>query len=534
MKSALNFRNRRGSTLPVVMILTVILGGIIVPSMLRLSMSSLSLANRSHYGSLARDLAESGIEHGVLAVNQAFSGGAYWDGWEFVDNDAFRTFSGIQYEGSVTGRIEVCVRGVNSGTPVVIARGTIDYGHDRKAERWMMATMRTGRSLFASGMLARDTISASGGAYFDSWLSDPDNDPSTPPVPYHWSIARDNTRVASASTQPGAIDIGSADIYGSVAVGSATDAGLRMNWGGQVGPRGMPTPSNWNVAEGALTKGFAATFEKITAPEPTSYQGAYKLPYNKNGPPWYVDRESIGTPGGTIVVQMNSLTVEGAATLTIQGDVTVILPRVGVETLSIKGSGSIRLAPGAKLRVYTAGDIKVAGAGIVNPNAPARLQIWGTSDGVPTDYSIVGSGDLAAVIYSPDASLKIPGGANLYGAAVVNDVTMRGSGAFHYDESLKHEDDFSGGSLAVESVIELNTIQSRAAYAGLFPVRGSGNQAYAPSPLGGPARKRATLCDREKNPRRHQVPAVDEGRRNRGRRSVVIFANSILSPCILR
>lgn len=460
--------NTRGSALMVAVIFTAILGAIIIPTYLYLSFGTLRLSDRAFHNTSAVNLAESGIEHAMWALLQHADGEDPWDGWTIIDGqDARREFSGFSYHGGAIGSVHVAIIQYRSETPEVVSRAIIEFPNGDTLDKWMHATLKSGRSLFAYGMLAREHINSSGGAWFDSWISDPDKDPATPPVPYSSSVALDRSKIASASTDIPSISLGSSDLYGTVAVGADSEFGLAVSWGGQVGPRGMNEHGARVVAPGAITTGFTATFEEVIAPPSSNYVAPYVLPYSLNRAPWYVSAESIGTPGHSTTMKLNNFRVEGAATLTIRGDVILILP-TGGKNFVVTASGKVKLDPGASLTVYTEGDVEVSGAGVVNPNAPQSFQIWGTSTTSQREYSIAGSGEFHGVIYAPQANVKITGHADVFGAVVANSVLMTGSGSFHYDESLADLTEFSKASApSIDFVKELNTPASRAPYLGL-------------------------------------------------------------------
>lgn len=457
-------RSRRGGALITALIFAVVLSAGI-GSMLLLTKNAQRASMRFFYQTAVVNQAESGLEHAMYALNAAKAGdSSVWSAWTVTGDDATRMFSDFAYGGGVTGVVKVRIIGRSSPNPTVVARARITLADGQQIEKWLRITVGN-RSLFAYGLLARNRITASGGAYFDSWISDPDNDPSTPPVPYSAAIARDNCPIATTSPATPSIVLGSADVYGRASVGSATGAGLSVDWGGQVGPRGMPISGSYNVAAGALSTGFSATFETVPEPTGATVQPAYVLPRSVSGPPYYLSAESIGTTGGTTVLQMDSVDVSGAATLTIKGDVTLFLPPSALTTLRISGSGKIVLEAGATLKIYTPGGIDVSGAGIVNSGSPERLQIWSTRNGAGGTQSITlgGSGAVSAIVYAPDATLTLPGGTHFYGAAIVQEATLSGSGAFHYDESLQN---FGGsGSLQITGYRELDTPALRTPYA---------------------------------------------------------------------
>lgn len=437
--------------------------GVAVASLLSLARTSMKLSDRSVNLTAAIDLAEIGLEHGLWSLNAAQSGVATaWQGWTTSGPNAWRKFSGFNYQASVTGEVNVYVANYNASGPSIVTRATLTLQDGTILTRWLRVTTAS-RGLFPYGLLARDTITATGGAWMDSWQSDPDGDPSTPAIPWSGGVSRDNARIATVSTATPSISLGSADVYGTAAVGAGSSAGLTMSWGGRLGPHGMPISGSYNVAPGALSTGFTATFQTITAPTGATITGNYQLPRSVSGPPYYLAAESIGTTGAATILQMDQMTINGAATLTIKGDVTIHLPPSVIQTVTVAGSGRILLESGATLKIYTPGNISISGAGITNSSAPENVQIWSTRNGSNGQtISLSGSGALSAIIYAPDAQLSLPGHTDFAGAAIVKSAALTGSGAFHYDESLSNFG--SGGSIAVDSYNELDTPAERAPY----------------------------------------------------------------------
>ncbi|MCF3649967.1 DUF7305 domain-containing protein [Synoicihabitans lomoniglobus] len=458
-------RANRGGVLLAALIFVAVIA-LTLTSYLTLSHSTATISHRSVYLTAAYDLAETGLEHGLWSLNQANTGNAAaWDGWTTSGSTATRKFDGFAYSGNVTGYVKVLVENYNGSPPTVVARSVIQLADGSEVEKWLRIGITT-RTLFSYGLLARETIVASGGAWFDSWISDPDNDPTTPAVPWSSGVALDNSRMATVSGALPSVSIGSSDVYGVVSVGAGSSAGLAMSWGGQVGPRGMAISGPYNVAPGALATNFTAAFEDVEPPTGGTVRVPYILPRSVSGPPWYLSSETMGAPGVATSYQLNSLKVEGAATLTIEGDVTLYLPPDSIETIRVAASGKIVLASDATLTIYTPGDIDISGAGITNPAAPVALQIWSTRNGVSgQSIRLTGSGALNALIYAPDADLTLPGSTDFAGSAIVKSATLTGSGAYHYDESLKNFG--SGGSLKISSYSELNSPVDRAPYAAI-------------------------------------------------------------------
>lgn len=495
---------RRGGVLITALIFSAIIA-LAIPGFFLLSRSALKLSHRGFYNTAAVDLAETGLEHAMWSLNAASQGtGGAWTGWDTTSSpgDARRRFSNFTYTGGVTGYVNVHVAGYAAAGASAVARAVIQVSPTETVEKWMRITTK-GRSLFEYGLLAREKFSAGGGNVFDSWISDPDGDPSTAPVPYSSGVARSNGSVATTSTDTPAIELnGSAKVYGKVAVGTSTgativygalggsstgwnptsvnwQAGLRQNWGSTVGQIGDPSEY---IREGHLLTGFTATFETPTAPEVNVVRAPYTVPFSYDDPSttWndniYVNGKdsrypaTLGTAGVSTVIQMDKLTVKADAKLTVLGNVTLVLPPQGITTFEVIAGGSLVLADGATLTVYTPGNISVTGAGtaaVLGSSSPADFQIWSTrgTGSIGQTITLAGSGSLSGVIYAPEASFTVPGGTHFYGAAVVRSFSMSGSGSIHYDESLKKLGSSNGGAVGIDSYAELDSDAKRSTYA---------------------------------------------------------------------
>ncbi|MFW6353769.1 MAG: hypothetical protein ACOC3I_05225 [Verrucomicrobiota bacterium] len=232
--SARPLRSREGSALVVALLFAFALGALIFPSYLRLSEASAQSSTRNFYGHAALELAESGLEHAVWALNEEYAGNTPWQGWQSRGNEVRRSLDDFTFNGNIVGQVEVRILNPGASDPLVLTRAAIQLPGQPKVERFVRgrfsttSAASTGGGLFAYGMLARDSITASGGVSFDSWISDPDNDPSTPEVPYSSSVARDKAKVACANPGDGVISLGSSDVYGTAAIGGRSFRGLHM------------------------------------------------------------------------------------------------------------------------------------------------------------------------------------------------------------------------------------------------------------------------------------------------------------------
>jgi hypothetical protein len=115
---------------------------------------------------------------------------------------------------------------------------------------------------------------------------------------------------------------------------------------------------------------------------------------------------------GTYV--LNSFTMNGGAKIVIDS---------GPVVLNVAGVGETT-------------PITITGQGIVNTSYdPSTLQILYAGTG---NIKLAGGDQTAALFYAPNASAAISGGADLYGALVVNKLTETGGAAIHYDRNLQN------------------------------------------------------------------------------------------------
>lgn len=410
----------------VVIVVTLLFGTLLAVALstyVALNTHSLNMANRSFYGTEALNMAESGLEECVWSFNQAHAGDATaWNGWNTsTGTAATRTFSDFALGPGATGAVKVYVDHYNPAPgvqPKVIAQATVTLPNSRGTVTKLVEIKMRRRSYFAAGLVAKNNIRFSGNtASVDSWISDPDNNPATAAVPFTAGVRRDKGSVGGASVTS-TITIGNADIYGTAAVGGVSTSAISVGSNGRVGPfstgNGVKDPAS-------VATDFAANLESVTNPAGGTVLASVGA--------------TLGTTGTTTMWRVPSI----SGSLTVYGNVTLVLTAgSGVDAIDIEGTQGITLAAGATLTIYTEGDVKLGGNGLLNNNNdPSTFQIWGTStSSFEQDIQVAGNGALKGIIYAPNGSIKINGNGDVMGAAVGKDVTITGNAAFHYDESL--------------------------------------------------------------------------------------------------
>ncbi len=267
---------RRGSLLITALILAAVIA-ISLGSFLNLAVQSSRLSYRSFYAGAAMNAAETGLEEGMWAVNKRLAGDtSVWsnNGWTILDTGAVRrTFNLGTVSGGATASVNVYVSSANlvGATPSVIARSIITPKSGPTIEKWINISLAK-RSRFSTGLVAKDVIRFSGNnASVDSYDSRLGA--------YNASLGSgatnryDRGTAGSSSVQVASVDVGNADIWGYVVVGTSDASGLDVN-NGTVGsfdtPLGTVDPSH-------VMTDFTANFDDVSHPATYTGSGAYTI-----------------------------------------------------------------------------------------------------------------------------------------------------------------------------------------------------------------------------------------------------------------
>jgi hypothetical protein len=439
-------------------------------SYMQLSRTALMNSNRSYHQNAAMNLAEQGIEEALYALNQDVASGTYlWTGWTISGANAQREWSGVQLLQGSTATYRVYIYNYAAANPAAKTifsrcRVTVGGGVSAPIEKWVRVTCRKA-SKFANGLVARSGIVFNGNyVSIDSWNSDPDNNPATPPVAYNASdpaVRHDLGSVGSVSVTVGSVAVNNADIWGYVSTGGAAPS---VGSGGRIGPFG--TAGN-TIDPSRVNTDFTANFQAVSAPSGSYSMYGGAITGNESLPRTSDTTMGTGAFAGYHMIQADSINLNSRV-LTITGKVVLQLTNVFTAIDITGGAGELALAANAALQIYTPGDIKIAGKGLTNAGTteaaagqPINCQIYGTKTYGTQSIDIAGNGVLSAAVYAPNGSLKINGNGSVLGSFVANDITVVGQAAFHYDESMANY----GGTnpFRISSWRELTSAADRAA-----------------------------------------------------------------------
>jgi Tfp pilus assembly protein PilX len=445
-------RQPRGAVLIVALLITALIA-LALGSYLTLNLTTSRLARQSYQQSTSFHLAEAGAEEAVWSFNQANAhNSAAWTGWTTQQSTAWRKFTGFDFGGNTTGTIKVYVNNTSPAAgdkPTVVALASVE-APDTPATTRMISVTLSRRSYFANGIVAKNTLRFSGlNTSVDSWNSDPDNDPATAAVPYSEAVRSDKGGIATLALQSSSMLVNQANVWGYVATGGAAP-----EVGVQGSVRGADTATGVQIDPARVSTDFSADLPPITAPV--------------DGTPIASLGATLGTDGQATKWRIASVSLNGKQTLTILGDVTLVLTATTGSALDVTGNAAIIIPEGSSLTVYVEADFKVAGNGLGNGNnRPGTCKIWGTSTSAAgQSIQLAGNGALKAVVYAPNADVKINGNGDIMGSLVGNTISFTGNAAFHYDESLANE----GGNtpFGVSRWRELTTADERARWQGVF------------------------------------------------------------------
>jgi len=171
-----------------------------------------------------------------------------------------------------------------------------------------------------------------------------------------------------------------------------------------------------------------------------------------SGTPTQVTGDAIldANPGAPSQFRFTQIDLSGQQVLRIRGaaDGSATFAQIVVSgDISLGGQAQIVLDPGVYVRIFVGGNADLTGNGVLNPNSPLNLQLYGLDRPVNPDGSpqfpgtikVAGNGGYRGTVYAPNYNVELVGGGNadtIYGAFIGWQITMTGVQSVHYDEAL--------------------------------------------------------------------------------------------------
>jgi hypothetical protein len=439
----------RASVTLVALCFTAVLG-IALTSYLVLCTRSYDLSMRQYHNDQARELAQVGLEEALWALNQddwTESGPGGASSWATSGADHTLTLSYASLGQGASGELVLTVASYASTGPTwptITSAATITLGDGRTMTKTLQATTTTA-ALFGNAIASANSyVSFTAGGTVDSWNSDPDNNPATPPVAYSFTA-------------------GNPDNYTAVVAGNTNGTdGVILNQAlvdGYVATFGLPISYSTSGSPGGRVTG-PATAAAVNV-DPMRVGKSAFIPAN---PVFQVTRPSTSGPNfggllGDILALLSTLlgapsnqdTFEVTGNLTILG-IPLVSPNMTVDrpmklivdgNLTIGGSGKITVTTTGSLEIFVAGDVTLGGNGIVNQTLDSRkVAILCTNASTTNSLQYTSTADFRGVIYCVNKPIDIQRNATFYGALLsgqyVRFSTSATAPVFHYDSALRH------------------------------------------------------------------------------------------------
>jgi hypothetical protein len=362
---------QRGSVLIVTLIFSLIIG-ISLVSFIRLATNATQISYRTHYLGVAMNTAETGLEQAMWEINNSTG---LWTNWTSPGAVGVhrRIFDLGRVEGGANASVKVYAQEAVGGMPAwIVARAIVTPPTGAPIEKWVKVSLRK-RSRGAIGGLGKDGITSNGNqVVMGSWNSNPDGDPSTPPIPYSVSVANDNMALATIAFDA-TLASGNADINGTAAVGSDTTDAIQVGPQGYIGPFGT---ANGTKDPDSVSANFSADVPVPVAPSGKTYtdlgtvNAGITLPRGGDTPQngvYYYTAYQIDLNGSALVIAPGK-------------EVVINVTKTSGDAVSIGGNGGAIQVAGTsvtdtstntstyssgKLALYTSGDFTVTGQGSV-------------------------------------------------------------------------------------------------------------------------------------------------------------------------
>ncbi|MDF3058786.1 MAG: hypothetical protein K0R17_3001 [Rariglobus sp.] len=373
-RSRFPLARRRGSVLIVALIFALVIA-ISLGSFLQLANGATKISYRTHYLGVAMNTAETGLEQAMWEINNS---AATWSGWTSPGTaGAHRTtFDLGKVEGGATATVKVYAQEKVGTAPAwIVARAIVTPTTGSPIEKWVKVTLQK-RSRGGVGGLGRDGITSSGNqVVMGSWNSDPDKDPSTPPLPFSAALLNDAMPLATTSIDA-TLSSGNADINGTAAVGSDTTDAIQVGAQGYIGPFNTPAGTK---DPNSVSANFSADIPIEEAPTDKTYTDlgtvstATTLPRGGDTPNadgiYYYEATQINLNGSALAISagaqvvINIPTVAGTA-ISLAGNGGAIQVNSTLVTDTVTGAQDYT---SGKLKLYTPGNISLSGqAAVVN------------------------------------------------------------------------------------------------------------------------------------------------------------------------
>ena len=411
---AARFSSERGAVILVALCFATVLL-LCLGSYLTVCYRTLEMSSRSVQGARSVELAESGMEEALWALNQND-----WNGWSIDGTTATKTVSAFTYENGASGSISLTITNYDGsgGTRTVTVTGTTQET-DGTGQSRTLTSNSTQAPLFVNALAGTtSTVTFQSSGSVDSYNAADGSYASQTPG-YSAILA------STATTSSATVQLVNAQVQGYVASNYA----------------GGPSYSSEAMLLGPDTPGPTKIDTSRISTSP--YQPVFTINFPSGSStnlsnPLLDSTTTVGTPGATVptIYRSTGIDMRGTTKIIVDGPVQWVI--TGNFYLGLYGgSPSIEVTANGSLEIFAANDIAVYGDGMENASEdPTRMAIFGTNTLTVPDFST--AQPYHGVIYTPTGQFTLWGNATIFGAIVAKKVTLKGSSpAIHYDLNLR-------------------------------------------------------------------------------------------------
>jgi hypothetical protein len=231
---------------------------------------------------------------------------------------------------------------------------------------------------------------------------------------YTASTRKDTALVGSLSSFDPAVDTGSGKIYGSAVTGPGGTVA------GNVGDAAWLTV-NSGIQPGHVSSNLVLAITDVLVPDSLKFGSPLPTP---------VSNQWILTTGN---YKSGALDVSTAKSIVISGPGQVRLYCTG--DLTTRGSGYIKILPGASLQLYLGANATLSGNGLINETmSVTNCMILGLQTCTTLTYS--GYSAFVGRVYATRAEFRALGTSELFGSFFANSILIKGPPAIHCDEAI--------------------------------------------------------------------------------------------------
>ena len=400
-----------------VLVITLVICGLVglmLAAYLSMVSTQIAFTQRSQTWNNCIPLCEAGVEEALAHLNHHLT----------VSNFAINEWveeRGVYHKNRQFDQGECLMRIDSNYPPVITVVGKIPapFGAGTISRSVRVRTRLNQR--FPAAILARGNINMGGGARLDSFNST--NELESTNGRYDATEATDHAAVATISRTPGDLNIGNADIYGSVATGpgGTVIVGPNGNVGskpyndnpgnnGTVEPDHYRDDANMNIPDGELPDPFGPTL----SPQPGIVDNV-SYTYVLGDGDYRIDLIDLRAKQNILVTGKARIYVQGAT--------------------SVSGQARIIIAPGGSLELYAGRAVNLEGGGVMNNGYAKNFSVVGLNTCTSVRYA--GNSEFTGTIYAPNADVTMIGTSDAYGAFVGKTFMIGGTMDLHYDEALR-------------------------------------------------------------------------------------------------